>query len=250
MRAAQGAASSAQATDRSLPGRPESSFPPLGLLSPPNPLRWASAGAPITASANGAGGDADPVFASSVQPTAAMSPRFGGAPGAHPRPFLSHRFLTERKRCARRVGGAGGASDKNPAKPPSKKRRAPGASRQADGAPGRRAPHRRPKLRIVRFRVNAKAHSLRWASSPHRTRFAGLRRGPHWAGGYYPPLQAWQLADRRRAFTPHHKVPYIWSVSNRMVTGPSFWLYTCMSAPNSPCSTRKPRAVHSAMNFS
>ena len=124
MRAAQGAASSAQATDRSLPGRPESSFPPLGLLSPPNPLRWASAGAPITASANGAGGDADPVFASSVQPTAAMSPRFWGAPGAHPRPFLSHR-----------VGGAGGASDKNPAKPPSKKRPAPGASRQADGAP-------------------------------------------------------------------------------------------------------------------
>ena len=50
MRAARGAASSAQATDRSLPGRPESSFPPLGLLSPPNPLRWASAGAPITAS--------------------------------------------------------------------------------------------------------------------------------------------------------------------------------------------------------
>ena len=56
MRATQGAASSAQATDRSLPGRPESSFPPLGLLSPPNPLRWASAGAPITANANGAGG--------------------------------------------------------------------------------------------------------------------------------------------------------------------------------------------------
>ena len=50
MRVTRGAASSAQATDRSLPGRPESSFPPLGLLSPPNPLRWASAGAPITAS--------------------------------------------------------------------------------------------------------------------------------------------------------------------------------------------------------
>ena len=50
MRATRGATSSAQATDRSLPGRPESSFPPLGLLSPPNPLRWASAGAPITAS--------------------------------------------------------------------------------------------------------------------------------------------------------------------------------------------------------
>ena len=48
MRASQGAASSAQATDRSLPGRPESSFPPLGLLSPPNPLRWAPAGVRAT----------------------------------------------------------------------------------------------------------------------------------------------------------------------------------------------------------
>ena len=40
------------------------------------------------------------------------------------------------------------------------------------------ARRRRPKLRIVRFRVGPKAHSLRWASSPHRTRCAGLRRGP------------------------------------------------------------------------
>ena len=39
--------SSAQATDRSLPGKPESSFPPLGLLSPRRPLRWVAAGAPI-----------------------------------------------------------------------------------------------------------------------------------------------------------------------------------------------------------
>ena len=41
-----------------------------------------------------------------------------------------------------------------------------------------KARRRRPKLRIVRFRAGPKAHSLRWASSPHRTRFAGLRRGP------------------------------------------------------------------------
>ena len=38
---------SAQAADHSLPRKRESSFPPLGLLSPPNPLRWASAGAPL-----------------------------------------------------------------------------------------------------------------------------------------------------------------------------------------------------------
>ena len=42
-----GPPSSAQATDRSLPGGPESSFPPLGLLSPRRPLRWVAAGAPL-----------------------------------------------------------------------------------------------------------------------------------------------------------------------------------------------------------
>ena len=85
MRVTRGAASSAQATDRSLPGRPESSFPPLGLLSPPNPLlRWASSphrtrfaglrrGPQLPqAPANGTGGNAGPVFALFIQPTAAM----------------------------------------------------------------------------------------------------------------------------------------------------------------------------------
>ena len=39
--------SSTQVTDRSLRRKRQSSFPPLCLLSPPNPLRWASAGAPL-----------------------------------------------------------------------------------------------------------------------------------------------------------------------------------------------------------
>ena len=142
MRAAQGAASSAQATDRSLPGRPESSFPPLpcsrrgraitgpkrpanraapffrlassatGGASPenssPHRTRCAAVGgfaalrmrrAPCgyfaglrrgpqlpQAPANGAGGNADPVFALPVQATAAMSPRFGGSGGEAPDP--------------------------------------------------------------------------------------------------------------------------------------------------------------------
>ena len=43
-------ASSAQVTDRSLRRKRQSSFPPLCLLSPPNPLRWASAGAPLLVS--------------------------------------------------------------------------------------------------------------------------------------------------------------------------------------------------------
>ena len=51
------------------------------------------------------GGDARPVFALPVQPTAAMSPRIGGSRvGGAPRPFLSHRFLWERKRCPGRAG--------------------------------------------------------------------------------------------------------------------------------------------------
>ena len=33
-----------------------------------------------------------------------MGPRFLGVPGAIPRPFLSHRFLWERKRCPGRAG--------------------------------------------------------------------------------------------------------------------------------------------------
>ena len=111
MRAARGAASSAQATDRSLPGRPESSFPPLGLLSPPNPLRWASAGAPITASANGAGGNARPVFALSVQPTAANSPRTGGRRGHTPGPFFP-------PISSGRNGGPGRAGPRREAEPP------------------------------------------------------------------------------------------------------------------------------------
>ena len=86
------------------------------------------------APANGAGGNARSVYALSVQPTAAVSPRFGGRRGNTPGPFFPP-ISSGRNGGARRVGGAGGASDKNPAKPPSKKRPAPGASRQADGAP-------------------------------------------------------------------------------------------------------------------
>ena len=66
-------------------------------------------------------------------------------------------------------------------------------------------------------------------------------------------IRPYRLGSWQTVGGPSLPIPgrgYIWSVSNRMVTGPSFWLYTCMSAPNSPCSTRKPRAAHSAMNFS
>ena len=41
---------------------------------------------------------------------------------------------------------------------------------------------RRHKLRIPRFAASGKAHSLRCASSPHATRFAGLARGPRSCG--------------------------------------------------------------------
>ena len=39
-------------------------------------------------------------------------------------------------------------------------------------------PLRRHKFQIIRFTASGKARSLHCASSPHRTRFAGLRRGP------------------------------------------------------------------------
>ena len=82
-------------------------------------------------SARKTSGNARLVFALSVQPTAAMNPRIGGSrAGEAPRPFFLP-ISSGRNGGARRVGGAGGATDKNPAKPPSKKRRAPrGVPRQ------------------------------------------------------------------------------------------------------------------------
>ena len=44
MRPTRSVTASAQALDHSLPGRPERSLPPLGLLSPREPLRWVRAG--------------------------------------------------------------------------------------------------------------------------------------------------------------------------------------------------------------
>ena len=49
-----------------------------------------------------------------------------------------------------------------------------------DGAPSRRAPRRRHKLRIARFAASGKARSLHCASSPHDDHFVGSPRGPHW----------------------------------------------------------------------
>ena len=102
--------------------------------------------------ADEAGGNARLVSALCVQPTAAISPRTGGAGvegagGAFdvnlceasflkrreaPRPFFLP-ISSGRNGGARRVGGAGGASDKNPAKPPSKKRRVPGGTPANNG---------------------------------------------------------------------------------------------------------------------
>ena len=70
---------------------------------------------------------------------------------------------------------------------------------------GCRALHRRPKLRIVRFRASPKAHSLRWASSPHGDHSVGSPRGPQFlrpsrAGGALqrkPPGRAGPPPGRR-----------------------------------------------------
>ena len=83
------------------------------------------AAAPVTKPKKVPGVDARPVLALSVQLSAAMNPRIGGSRvGEAPRPFFPP-ISSGRNGGARRVGGAGGASDKNPAKPPSKKRRVP-----------------------------------------------------------------------------------------------------------------------------
>ena len=75
-----------------------------GLRGNPNACN-PGRGSACSVSADRAGGDARPVFALPVQPTAAMNPRIGGSRvGGAPRPFLSHRFLWERKRCPGRAG--------------------------------------------------------------------------------------------------------------------------------------------------
>ena len=53
--------------------------------------------------------------------------------------------------------------------------------------------HRRPKLRIVRFRASPKAHSLRWASSPHDDHSVGSPRGPQFLR---PPRAAEALRSK------------------------------------------------------
>ena len=91
---------------------------------------------------------------------------------------------------ARRVGGAGGASDKNPAKPPPKKRPVPRGhpgrrmARRGRRAPrvggyaGKRATTGRP------YNVGPSYGSFAGPPSPHATRgtAAGLARGPHGTG--------------------------------------------------------------------
>ena len=56
-----------------------------------------------------------------------------------------------------------------------------------------------------------------------------------------------QLTDRQR-FDQHSA--YSSFVSKSMVTGPSFWLSTCMSAPNSPVWTTKPCSRQRAITSS
>lgn len=53
-------------------------------------------------------------------------------------------------------------------------------SQRETADPIKQATQRRHKLRIVRFRVSTKTHSLRCSSFPHATRFAGLVWGPRY----------------------------------------------------------------------
>ena len=120
--------------------------------------------------------------------------------------------------------GAPGGTPPAPSFPPFLREEmgAPAAQARPRGAPitagDHRSPlHRRPKLRIIRFRVNAKAHSLRWASSPHDDHSVGSPRGaplgapsrtpghlllPRWGNS---PCRAPRMGrpPRRHPGTPH-----------------------------------------------
>ena len=130
-----GAASSAQATDRSLPGRPESSFPPLGLLSPPNPLRWASAGAPILQAPMGRAAMPTRFLQAPYSPPPHEPPFLGGRRGHTPGPFFPTAFF-------RKESGAPAASEAPGALPIKIQRSHLQKSGPPRGHPGRRMARR------------------------------------------------------------------------------------------------------------
>ena len=200
MRASQGAASSAQATDRSLPGRPESSFPPLGLLSPPNPLRWASAGAPVTASASQWGGRQCTVCSCPVRTAHRRhEPRVQGrSPGGFPTAFDIK-------------SGA-----------PAGKARPPGASRQADGAPRSSRP----------YNVGPSCGSFAGPPSPHATRgtAAGLARGPHGTG----QAVSYPRGRRGRVVAPYRVLSTPDSSLKALISSSSWSAWRCTSSHTVP----------------
>ena len=165
MRATQGAASSAQATDRSLPGRPESSFPPLGLLSPRRPLRWVAAGAPLGASPGAprqTGGHKSPLR-TARRVVAPYGPAVAGASGRMISAPTSSAQVTDRSLRRKRQ------SSFPPLCP---------CSRRGIAIPGPNWPANRaaPFSRLVLSATGGASPG----NSPHRTRFAGLRRGPRY----------------------------------------------------------------------
>ena len=83
---------------------------------------------------------------------------------------------------------------------------------------------RRPKLRIVRFRAGPKAHSLRWASSPHDDHSVGSPRGPHWARPRRVPGEWRATTGRpygRRAESSRPTGPAVAGASGRMISAPA-----------------------------
>ena len=201
MRATQGAASSAQAADRSLPGRPESSFPPLGPCSRrgiaiPGPKWPANRAAPFFRLALSATGGASPgnsphrTRCAAVGGFAALRMRrapCGYFAGLRRGPQLPQAPMGRAAMHARSLpcpynpppptapvlGGAGGTPPA-PSFPP--------FLREEMGAPAGQAPAGRPSL--------------------------------HRAGGYYPPLQGTAVATRRVGVF-HGGAPSEWSEDGR-----------------------------------
>ena len=92
------------------------------------------------------------------------------------------------------------------------------AGRTLHTAPGNIRPvrrdFRRRKLHIPRFRLKAKAHSLRCASSPHRKRCAPLRRGPRRGPDLHTPMRKKRTASKR--------IPFFFGARGGTFVGASF----------------------------
>ena len=186
-------------------------------------------GSACSVSANRAGGNADPVFASPVQPTAAMSPRTGGSRvGEAPRPFFPP-ISSGRNGGARRAGAPPGGPDNS------------GRSQVTPTSSAQAADHSLPRKRESSFPPLG-------LLLPTPTTSLGRRGGPIGRAESYP--RAPSLAPLGQFTLSRPTGPVVAGANGRMISAPTEWAVTrrLRGAPRpfggmAPTAARRARPV-------